>query len=132
VTDNDSRSARDEGSLIFAGHPAFVDLPYGTRIRVIATESVGNGARIPRDDLEVWDRLLVVYVGNGHLDGDVDPWFDLGVEDNLALLSPGRGPGFEDDQGIAFLSDSVAVMPESFGVPVDSLVEESSFDTGQR
>jgi hypothetical protein len=120
VTDNDTKAATDEGSLIFGDVPAFASVPRGTIIRVVVGK-VRDGL-LPRDDLDAWDRQMVVYVGNGNLDASADPGFNLGPRDNLVLLAPGLTDGFNDDLGIAFVSNSPAVTPASFGVVVDGVV----------
>ncbi|MBN1889438.1 MAG: CotH kinase family protein [Thermoflexales bacterium] len=122
VTDNDTKAATDEGSLIFAGHPALARVPQGMLVRVIATRTAANDARFARDDLGGWDRRMVLYVANGNLDGETDPWFELGANDNLVLLAPGATSAFEDDRGIAFIGGNEAVTPASFGVLVDGIM----------
>ena len=87
----------------------------------MATATENNAAAWPADDLNAWDRHLVLYVGNGHLDTQTDPWFNLAASDNLVLLAPGPTPAFEDDRGIDFVSTTPAVTPASFGVLVDGL-----------
>jgi hypothetical protein len=97
VTDNDTPTADDEGSLIFADRQALARVPAGTTVRIIATTTPANDARFPEDDLNALDRLLVLYAGNGNLDTTTDPWFNLGPRDNLTLLAP-------DDRLIDFWS----------------------------
>jgi hypothetical protein len=122
VTDNDAKTATDEGSLIFTDNPAFARVPEGTTILVVATQTTANAARFPRDDLNAWDGQMVVYVGNGSLDTTTDPGFNLGPEDNLALLAPGPTHAFGDEKGIAFVAWSKAVTPASFGVLEDGVL----------
>ena len=128
VTDNDTKTATDEGSLIFTDHPAFARVPRGTTILVIvnptgsASPSQSAGARFPQDDLSAMDRRMVLYTGNARLDTSVDPGFNLGPNDNLVLLAPGPTKDFGDDPGIAFVSNSSAVTPASFGVLVDGIL----------
>jgi hypothetical protein len=130
VTDNDTKTATDEGSLIFADDPAFARVPQDTTIRVIVTSSSIEGTddtvdqnpgKDTHDDLNAWDRTMVLYAGHGHLDIRVDPGFDLGPHDNLVLLAPGPTPAFGDDCGIAFVAGSSAVTPASFGVLADGV-----------
>ncbi|MBN1248261.1 MAG: CotH kinase family protein [Anaerolineae bacterium] len=121
ITDNDTKTAIDEGSLILSDAAALASIPFATRIRVIASWSGANDVRHPEDDLGTWDRLIVLYVGNEHIDGSTDPWFDLGMHDNLVVLAPGASPAFDDDVGIAFWSSSAAVSPASFGVLQDGV-----------
>jgi len=122
VTDNDTKTATDEGSLIFADHPAFARVPRGTMIRVVVTHTVArSGASLPEDDLGTWDRQMVLHAGNGHLDTEIDPGFNLGPDDNLVLLAPGPTGAFGDDQGIAFVAEGTAVTPASFGVLTDGV-----------
>ncbi|MCP4539794.1 MAG: hypothetical protein GY832_21865 [Chloroflexi bacterium] len=120
VTDNDSKTATDEGSLIFADIPAFAHVPRGTTILIVATQASDN--HIPLDDLDTWDRQMVLYEGNGNLDNDTDPGFNLGPTDNLVLLAPGPTRAFSDDQGIAFVSPNDAVTPGSFGILTDGVL----------
>jgi hypothetical protein len=123
VTDNDTKTATDEGSLILGQHPALRHVPYGTTIRIIDARFSAGPDPLPPDDLSSWDRRLVLYTGNGALDLATDPWFHLGGADSLALLAPGRTPAFDDDQGIAFYSASRAVTPASFGILVDGVTD---------
>jgi hypothetical protein len=122
VTDNDTKTAIDEGSLIFTDHPALARVPGGTSILVIATGTAANDTHFPQDDLNAWDQRMVLYVGNGNLDTSADPWFNLGPNDNLVLLAPGPTEAFDDDQGIAFVSEGAAVTPASFGVLSDGVL----------
>jgi hypothetical protein len=124
VTDNDTKTARDEGSLIFGQHPALAHVPQGTLIRISLPESPVD---LPEDDLEGADGRLHLYAGNGHLDTEIDPWFHLGLGDSLALLAPGPTASFDDDQGIAFTSlgnAGGAVTPNSFGILQDGVTDE--------
>jgi hypothetical protein len=115
VTDNDTKTATDEGSLVFADNPAFAHVPSGTTILIVLGQAVGDH-QFPQDDVDAWDRRMVLYAGNSNLDTAVDPGFNLGPNDNLALLSPGPSDVFEDDVGIAFISNDAIVTPASFGV----------------
>jgi hypothetical protein len=124
ITDNDTKVATDEGSLILADHRSLADVPRGTTIRIIVTETAANDQRFPRDDLNAWDRLIILYVGNGHLDVGTDPGFNLGDDDNLVLLEPGPTSAFNDDRGIAFAGNG-AVTPASFGVLADGVARSS-------
>jgi hypothetical protein len=119
VTDNDTKTATDEGSLVLSDHPALARVPGGTVIRVVVGR--GNGGRPPQDDLDDWDRQMTLYVGNGNLDASIDPGFNLGPRDNLALLAPGHTEAFDDDRGIAFIANSPAVTPATFGILVDGV-----------
>jgi hypothetical protein len=120
VTDNDSKTATNEGSLIFGDNPALARVPQHTTIQVVAT--LENEGDLPEDDLDAWDWRMVLYVGNGNLDTSTDPGFTLGANDNVVLLAPGRTEAFGDDQGIAFVSHSASVTPASFGVLADGLL----------
>jgi hypothetical protein len=120
VTDNDTKTATDEGSLIFADTPAFACVPRDTTIRIVVGLT-GDG-QPPQDDLNAWDRRMTLYAGNPGLNTSVDPGFNLGPNDNLALLAPGPTEAFDDDYGIAFVANSTAVTPASFGVLVDGVI----------
>jgi hypothetical protein len=126
VTDNDTKTATDEGSLVFGDAPSFARVPRGTTIRVVVRRA-GDKSRasdepLPQDDVDAWDRRMVLYVCNGNLDASADTGFNLGSRDNLALLAPGLTDGFDDDLGIAFVSNGPAVTPATFGVMVDGVV----------
>jgi hypothetical protein len=127
ITDNDTKTATDEGSLIFAADDALAHLPRGTSILIAATESPANSARFPHDRLPARPRgQVVLYVGNEHLDATTDPWFNLGEADNLVVLAPGPTPAYHDDQGIAFSTtgDRPVVTPASFGILSDGVTTD--------
>jgi hypothetical protein len=126
ITDNDTKTGTDEGSLILSDDDIFAHVPNGTVILIAATQTVANDRRFPRDDLSVWPfGQMVLYRGNDHLDADTDAWFDLAPNDNLVLLAPGPTSSLEDDQGIAFASTGVynvgTVTPASFGILADGV-----------
>jgi hypothetical protein len=121
VTDNDTKTATDEGSLILLPNAALAHVPRDTLVRIIATRTAGNDARFPQDDLDTWDRVMVLYAGNGNLDAVTDPWFSLGPVDNLVLLAPGPTDAFSDDRGVDMVGNA-AVTPASFGVLSDGVV----------
>jgi hypothetical protein len=137
ITDNDTKTATDEGSIILPSLEPFASLPRGTAILIIATASNANAARFPVDDLDPSDGQMVLYVGNGHLDVTTDPGFNIGVgDDNLVLLAPGpdlhQDPeagqgGFADDIGVDFVAEGNAVTPLSFGVLADGVRFETPF-----
>jgi hypothetical protein len=120
VTDNDTKTATDEGSLIFTDNPAFARVPQGTRILIVPPQR--RRAPLPDDDLSAWDRQMVIYVGNDNLDIKTDPGFILGPTDNLALLAPGPTGAFEDDRGIAFVANGNIVTPATFGILGDGVL----------
>lgn len=122
LTDNDTKTGTDEGSIIFPNHPAFAAVPEGTIILVIATDTPSNARYFGRDDLDPRDGRMILYVGNGNLDVTTDPGFGLGPrDDNLVLLAPGPTPAFEDDVGVDFVAEGVRVTPFSFGVLADGV-----------
>jgi hypothetical protein len=123
VTDNDTKTATDEGSLIFGDVPSFANVPCGTTIRVVVRRS--SDEALPLDDVYAWDRRMVLYVGNRNLDASADPGFNLGAGDNLVLLAPGPTRAFDDDFGIAFVANGSAVTPATFGVLVDGVTFDS-------
>ncbi|MCJ7551871.1 MAG: CotH kinase family protein [Anaerolineae bacterium] len=124
LTDNDTKSATDEGSLIFSHSPALARVPAGTALRIIATETPSNAQRWPQDDVASWDRQMVLYAGNDDLDSTLDPWFNLGPHDNLVVLASGPTPDFDDDQGIAFWGYDTPVTPASFGILADGVIDD--------
>lgn len=137
VTDNDAKTATDEGSLIFTDSPAFARVPRDTTILVVVAQTAADlpaqtgGDHLPQDDLSTSDRRMVLYTGNGNLDTGVDPGFNLGPNDNLVLLAPGPTQAFDDDRGIAFVAESTAVTPASFGVLTDGVLPTSITDRSQ-
>jgi hypothetical protein len=118
ITDNDTIDAHDEGSISFLPDPLLENLAAGTLIRVIATESSQNAARFPADGRQ--DGILVLYAGNGRLDAQTDPWFNLGPRDNLLLLAPGPSAEWTDDIPVDLWSANEAVERSSFGLPPGS------------
>ena len=127
VTDNDTKTATDEGSLVFSDSPVFARVPWGTAIRIVLgqpSSASSSGARhtgVSQDDVSALDSEMILHAGHGYLDTSVDPGFRLGPGDNLVLLAPGPTDGFYDDQGIAFVSESAAVTPASFGGMADGM-----------
>jgi hypothetical protein len=117
VTDNDTVLADDEGSLIFMNDPLFADLSPGTIVRVIATKTPHNTQQFADDGRQ--NGVLVLYVGNGRLSSERDPWFNLGARDNLVLLAPGPTAELGDDIAVGFWSRGSTVSPASFGLPPD-------------
>ena len=125
ITDNDSKTATDEGSLIFPQHDALSHVPGGTSILIVASRTPSNGALFSHDDLSTSDHQMVLYVGNKHLDSNTDPWFNLVQNDTLVLLAPGPTAAFHDDQGVAFTYigdyNHRAVTSASFGILGDGV-----------
>jgi hypothetical protein len=103
--------------LIFLKDPLFENLPRGTIIRVIATETMANAQNFPEDGWQ--DGILLLYTGNGRFDTTSDPWFNLGRRDNLVILAPGTSEETADDVPIDFWSNNSAVTSSSFGLPPD-------------
>jgi hypothetical protein len=118
LTDNDEKTLTDEGSLIFPDHPAFRQVPFGTVVRVVDTAS---SDRLPEDDLDTWDRDMVLYLENGTLDNETDPGFALGPHEAVVLLAPGQSETLGDDIGITMWHSS-SVDPASFGVLQDGVL----------
>lgn len=128
ITDNDTKTATDEGSLTLPRTDAFAALPRGTVILVLATETVSNALNWPRDDVDASDGRMILYVGNGTLDTKTDPGFGLGrSNDNLVLLAPGPAALFVDDVGIDFVAEGADITPASFGVLTDGVIFEHPF-----
>jgi hypothetical protein len=123
VTDNDTKTVTDEGSLVFTGNPAFARVPRNTAILVNLSPSLlGRTGDRAQDDLGAWDRRMVLFASNPNLNTDVDPGFNLGPNDNLVLLAPGPTEAFGDDQGIAFVAEGTGVTQASFGVLTDGVL----------
>ncbi|MBN1317407.1 MAG: CotH kinase family protein [Anaerolineales bacterium] len=123
LTDNDTKAAGGEGSLIFTQHASLADVPNGTTVFVVIPQA---GLVLDKaDDLSVWDGRMILHAGNDQLEYGVDRWFDLVAGDNLVLLSPGAGPSYKDDRGVAFMNigdyNHSMVTSASFGVLVDGV-----------
>lgn len=118
ITDNDTIEATDEGSIYFTPDPLLQNLRAGTLIRVIAAEISQNHTRYTKDDYQ--DNALVLYAGNGRgngrLDMQTDPWFNLAPRDNLLLLAPGPDGTWIP---IDLWTETDAVTPTTFGLPPD-------------
>ncbi|MBN1317630.1 MAG: CotH kinase family protein [Anaerolineales bacterium] len=131
ITDNDTKTATDEGSIFFTNDDVFRHIPCGIRIYIVPSEHSIDTGKTPQDDLLPFDGKLVLYLENGNLDASADPGFDLGSRDSLALLAPGPTPSYEDDLGIAFISlgdrQRAAVDAESFGILSDGVIDEMPF-----
>lgn len=125
ITDNDSKSGTDEGSIILPYIDTLESVPRGTIILFVTTQSPSNDENFPVDDLSVQDKLLLFYVGNGNLDMTTDPGFNIdAMNDNLALLSPGLQSDFSDDTVVDFIAEGLTVTAYSFG----ALDDDVSFD----
>ncbi len=122
LTDNDSKTAIDEGSLIFAQDAALAHVPQGTILHI----TLPTDGECPPDRIALQAYQLSLCPGNGLLDATQDPGFILGPQEALALLAPGPTAAFEDDQGIAFFSDTDAVTPASFGILTDGVQATST------
>jgi hypothetical protein len=120
LTDNDTVTAQDEGSLILPQIPALASVRRGTMVRIASTRTAANDRRFPQDDLNALDGQFVLYVGNGALDVYTDPGFHLTRGDNVALLAPGPALSFADDVGIDLVSDGVTTAA-SLGILEDGV-----------
>ncbi|MBP8864128.1 MAG: CotH kinase family protein [Anaerolineae bacterium] len=128
LTDNDTKTGTEEGSLIFPQLTALAAVPRGTVILIVATENASNDAYFPADDLDPADGRLLFYVGNGTLDVTTDPGFGMGTQNEaLTLLAPGPSADFGDDIGVDFVAEGAAVTPYSFGVLQDGVRFTSPF-----
>jgi len=129
LTDNDTKAADGEGSIIFPDLDGLAAVPCGTVVLIVATESSANAAAFPVDDLDGADGHLSLYVGNGMLDVTADPGFGLGArDDNLVLLAPGLTDLLSDDVGVDFVAEGQRVTPYTFGVLADGVAFDESFD----
>ncbi|MGC9468130.1 MAG: CotH kinase family protein, partial [Anaerolineae bacterium] len=125
LTDNNSKDAEDEGSLIFPDLAALEAVPRGTVILILATRDLENDAFFPVDDLDHRDKRMILYVGNGNLDASKDPGFRLDTgNDNLVLLAPGADG---EEIGIDFVAEGTVVTPYSFGVLADGVYLDAPF-----
>lgn len=124
LTDNDTKTGMDEGSLVFPHLDAFAAVPRGTVILILATEHIENAAYFPADDLDHSDGRMILYVGNGTLDVTTDPGFGIGTRnDNLVLLAPGP----EGEIGIDFVAEGSTVTPYAFGILADGVTFDNPF-----
>ncbi len=120
LTDNDSLTAEDEGSLIFADDPLFSNVADGSTITIIAAESTDNALQYPEDEWRGDE--LILYAGNGRIDVETDPWFNLGTRDNLVLLAPGKSDSWQDDIPIDFVGNGDRLEATDFGLPPSGVV----------
>ncbi len=128
ITDSDTKTGTQEGSLIVPHVDALAAVPHGTVILIIATVSDSNAANFEQDDLDPRDGRLIFYVGNGNLDTTTDPGFAIGTgDDSVVVLAPGATPDLADDVGVDFVAEGSEVTPYSFGVLAEGVVFESPF-----
>lgn len=128
LTDNDAKTSTEEGSLVLPAVPELSAVPCGTVILVVATVSDANSAAFPADDLDLADRRLVLYAGNGALDAATDPGFGLSPRDeNLVLLAPGPTSSPGDDVAIDFVAEGLRVTPHTFGALADGVTFDVPF-----
>jgi hypothetical protein len=120
LTDNDSLTAKDEGSLIFADDPLLSKVPNGATITIIAAGSTINAQQYPEDEWRGDE--LILYVGNGRIDVETDPWFNMGTKDNLVLLAPGKSDSWQDDIPIDFVGNGGRLEATDFGLPPSTVV----------
>ncbi len=128
ITDNDTKSGSEEGSIIFPPIDALRSVPRGTIILLITTQTPNNDENFPVDDLAAQDKLLLFYAGNGNLDITTDPGFDINtMNDNLALLSPGSENILADDIVVDFIAEGRTVTAYSFGALEDNVTFDRAF-----
>jgi hypothetical protein len=128
ITDNNTKTGMEEGSLILPPIDVLAAVPRDTLILIIATETASNAAYFSQDDLDVGDGRLIFYVGNGTLDTLTDPGFGVSpTNDNVVILAPGPSAGFDDDVGIDFVAEGQDVTPYVFGVLADGVTFDTPF-----
>ncbi|MEA3308615.1 MAG: CotH kinase family protein, partial [Chloroflexota bacterium] len=117
ITDNDTKTGRDEGSIILPQLKSLAAVPRDTVLLIIVSQNTLNDTYFPVDDLDAADGRLLFYLGNGNLDVTTDPGFAIGAgDDNLVLLAPGPSGDFADDIGVDFIAEGRSVTPYTFGV----------------
>jgi hypothetical protein len=130
ITDNDTKTGTDEGSIILPYNDALASVPRDTVILIVATESMINDFSFPEDDLDARDRRMVFYVGNDNLDVTTDPGFGIGTnDDNVALLAPSdtSADGRPKEVGVDFVAEGDAVTPYTFGILADGVTFDTPF-----
>jgi hypothetical protein len=127
VTNNRTKTQRDpanlsEGSLIFSQIPQFSKVPKGTYILIITESKPLNDYYFPVDDLDYSDSTMLLYIRNGNITTDYDPFFKLRVQnDRIVLLHPGTSENFADDIGVDFISEGDSVTPATFGISANGV-----------
>jgi hypothetical protein len=130
ITDNDTKTGTDEGSLIFPDVDALASVPRDTVILIVATESMINDFSFPEDDLDASEGRMIFYVGNDNLDVTTDPGFGIGTnDDNVALLAPSdtSADGRPKEVGVDFVAEGDAVTPYTFGILADGVTFDTPF-----
>ena len=128
ITDNDTQTGRDEGSIILPQLKSLAAVPRDTVLLIIVSQNTLNDTYFPVDDLDAADGRLLFYLGNGNLDVTTDPGFAIGTgNDNLVLLAPGPSRDFADDMGVDFIAEGCTVTPYTFGVLSDGVRFEHPF-----
>ena len=98
LTDNDTPTATNEGSLIFTNDPALSNVPANM---ILYVDLTGDAVEI--------DGTMVLSKANGRLDTETDPWFHLQQHDVLVLLASSKLAGYSDNQTIAIMSTDVSI-----------------------
>ncbi|MBM4176516.1 MAG: T9SS type A sorting domain-containing protein [Ignavibacteria bacterium] len=127
ITNNKTKTQKDpmiinEGSIVFNQVPQFSKIPKGTYILLITESKPLNDYYFPLDDLDYSDSSMVLYIRNGNLSTDFDPFFRLAEHnDRIALLHPGTSVDFSNDIGVDFISEGDSITPASFGISVNGV-----------
>lgn len=129
VTDNNTKTGTNEGSLIFPNTSNFASLPMGTYILIVAEQNATNDANFIPEDTDPSDKKMILYVGGSTLDVSTDPGFNIGVTDDDLVILDGSGTptDFTDDVGIDFVAEGTSVTPASFGIDGDGVVFTNPF-----
>ncbi len=127
LTNNSNKTKLDssdlnEGSVFFKNIPQLASVPKGTHILLILKKHPSNDYFFSSDDLDYSDSTMILYIGNGNLDGNFDPGFGIRTQnDRLVLLHPNKQLGYSDDIGVDFISEGSDVTPATFGVSNDGV-----------
>ncbi|MCC7429684.1 Ig-like domain-containing protein, partial [bacterium] len=121
LTDNNTKTLLNEGSIIFPDNAIFANIPAETLILLLTTNNAANSANFPTDDTDFSDGKMLFYVGNGNLNTSLDNGFDVSNNNDSITLLDGNGTNsatsdFADDFGIDFVAEGSTTTPTSFGI----------------